>query len=231
MPGVKDFFQAGFSTTCAGGYFNSIELLNHYIHYHHPTLTKVVAKELKLVKEEAESITQEITQIHAVADEMKIIMVAPPAFPEAYFSWARMTFSGFTETLDDLDPKKIAFNIGYYSGQILSSLKLLKVILNISTAVVGIPAFQEQWSNTSKSILKSIKNLEAASNLAVLTPKGPEELSERYAKQFCVAGREIAEAEIDFSNQAYLFLLSSKVENHQKDLIVKNEETNIYLKN
>ncbi|MEM1136356.1 MAG: hypothetical protein AAGI07_11005 [Bacteroidota bacterium] len=211
---IKEYFLAGYQTTWSGSYFNALELLNHYINFQHPTLLEKVKGEMNALKAETENAVAATILVQQIADKAKIHIMPPPEFPEAYFSWMRMCYSGFEEKLSDISSEKIAFDIGYFSGEILTAMKVLKLILKISIAVIGIPAFKPQWENQRKTILRANRQLTAAAKLATMTPKGPIILhDELYAKLGMIA-YEIGDADIDFSNEAYLRLLSGKIENY-----------------
>ncbi|UZR95471.1 hypothetical protein [Chondrinema litorale] len=214
---VKEYFLAGYKATWSGSYFNAVELLGHYVNFPHPTLLERVTAEMQELKTQTGVAVADVLSVQNTANKARIHMMPPPEFPEAYFSWARMCYSGFDEKLSDLSPEKIAFDIGYYSGEILTSMKVLKVILKISTAVIGVPAFEPQWKNLSKTILKANKQLSAAARLSTMTPNGPVKLHDLLYARLTMAALEIGQADIDFSSDAYLRLLSGKIENYLSD--------------
>ncbi len=221
MISTKDFFLAGYKATWSGSYFNSVELLSHYVDFPHPELLQKVNAEMKTLKADTQSAVADLLSVQNFANQQKVHIMPPPEFPEAYFSWARMCYSGFEEKLRDVSPEKVAFDIGYYSGEILTAMKMLGVILRISLAVVGVPAFEPQWRNCSKTILRAQKKLNAAARLSTMIPSGPILLHDEWYAGLGMAAHEIGEAEVNFVSEAYLRLLSSKINNYLSEFSSK----------
>jgi|GEM_PF-5257776 len=221
MISIKDYFLAGYKATWSGNYFNSVELLSHYVDFPHPELMKQINVEMQSLKDDTGVAVADLLSVQSFASKVKVHIMPPPEFPEAYFSWTRMCYSGFEQKLKEVSSEKVAFDIGYYSGEILTSMKLLSVILRISLAVIGIPAFEPQWKNTSKSIMYAQKKLNAAARLSTMIPNGPLKLHDDWYTEIGLAAHEIGEAEINFSSEAYLRLLSGKISNYLKQFTEK----------
>ena len=224
MKATKDFFLAGYKATWSGSYFNAVELLSHYVDFPHPELLKKVNVEMKTLKADTQTAVADLLSVQNFANELSVHIMPPPEFPEAYFSWARMCYSGFEDKLKDVSPEKVAFDIGYFSGEILTSMKMLGVILRISLAVVGVPAFEPQWKNCAKTILRAQKKLNAAARLSTMIPSGPIILHDEWYAQLGLAAHEIGEAEVNFVSEAYLRLLSGKIDNYLLEFSTKAQE-------
>jgi len=214
---ISEYFFAGFQTTWSGRYFNGVELLRHYKNFDHPTLKPKIAAEYQSVSNHKAHVQAEVNQVQSLAQKAGIVMMPVPDFPEAYFSWSRMCYSGFGDRLRESTPPGIAFRIGYHSGGILASMRLLSVILNVSAAVVGTPAFELQWKNAAAQIRQHQQMLQPAANMANMVPRAPDNLRIQLAEPLIETAGEIAGAETDFSNDAYLLLLSSKVRHIVRD--------------
>lgn len=208
----KELFFSGFNATWAGSYFQSLDLLRHYVDFNHPVLQQKVAAEIKQLNQRTEDAAARVLIVQSVAEKARIIMMPAPQFPEAFFSWSRMCFSGFGDRLREDSPQGIAFRVGYHSGEILSELQLLVVILQLSTAVPGIPAFESQWKNCSQNLLRALHKLRSSAQMALLVPNGPISLHDHLYVQIGEGFLDIGQADVDFSSIAYLHLLSSKVQ-------------------
>jgi len=224
MLNLKESFALGYQIAYTGSYFNSIELLGHYTNFPNPELISRVSKELKTLKTVLPRTMAEINHIHNVAEKEQIILLPPPKFPEAFFSWAKIAHEGFSEHLGTAGdqasstPESIAFEVAYRAGEMMASIKVLTVVLNLSTSVIGVPAFEGQWKFLKKEIMGSLKKMGPAAKMAILLPKGPDILHDTLYVEMMEKAEELGNADIDFSNEAYLHLLSSKATNYIDEL-------------
>lgn len=224
MPTLRELFRCGFDSTWAGNYFQSLDLLRHYVDFNLPALKEKVGVEIKQLDGRANDAAARLVSVQRLAEQVRVIMMPTPQFPEAFFSWSRMCFSGFNEKLREDTPPGIAFRIGYHTGEILSECQLLTVILQLSSAVPGVPAFEPQWESCAKNIQRSLKQLKAASQMAMLVPKGPAALHDELYVWMSEHFTEIAHADVDFSNVAYLHLLTSKIQTAMQAALAKVEQ-------
>jgi hypothetical protein len=218
MHSIKDYFQIGFKISWAGNYFHAQELISHYVNFPHRNLKVKVGNEIENLDQATQETVDNVIWVQQQAERNKIMMMPLPKYPEAYFSWSRMAFTGFAERLGEDSPENIGIQIGYHTGEILASLRVMSVVLHFSTAVVGVPAFAEQWKNLVQEMSRALKKLNTAAYMAILTPKGPEKLYHDFFVPICPMVSEVLEAEIDFTSEAYLFLLLSRIQSVINDV-------------
>jgi len=218
MSHTHDFFTTGFLTTWSGRFFNCYELLRHFKNFDHPTLQPKIKAELSFIEKLEDKAKLETVRVQSFAGELGIVMMPLPDFPEAYFSWSRMCLSGFESRRNRKDYDQVAFEIGYHAGTVLAASKLLSIILNLSAAVPGVPAFEQQWKHANKTIEQGIKKLKPAKQMALLIPKGPVTLANEFAEEVVTLAEETLQADVDCANEAYLLLLSSKIKHQTMEL-------------
>ncbi|MDW7695476.1 hypothetical protein R9C00_27185 [Flammeovirgaceae bacterium SG7u.111] len=214
MVTLKESFVAGFYAAASGGYFNSMDLLGHYTNFPNPQLLSRVSDEMKTLQNDTPKVMGEVMNVQSIAEKNHIILLPAPRFPEAYFSWSKIANEGFNEKIGEDSPEGTAFNIAYRAGEVMTAMKVLTVVLSLSSSVVGVPAFEEQWKYLAKDMIRAAKKMGPPAKMAMMIPKGPDLLHDTLYVEVSEAAHEIGNAEIDFSNEAYLHLLSSKVNNY-----------------
>ncbi len=209
---VKECFEAGFKCAWPGHYFNSTELLSPFLQVAHPRLMPLAGKEMRQIREQYGSAMTDIMTAHEIGKKAKIVSLPPPGYPSSYFAWAKIFGKHFGESQENLPEAWHMFHFGLHAGEILAGMKVIALIVKLSEAVLGVPAFEKQWAASAKNLLTAAKHLShAAKQLQVGGGLYAPLHDSLYVKLF-QAAHEIGGAEMVFLNTSYMESFRTKAE-------------------